>query len=325
MRIGAIVLATEQGLGYLAKDFFDNGLIQTVYIHPHSSRTNHREWYPRESIVDSTEELIEKCDIIIGFETFFDWKVIPKARAKGKKTVFIPMYECSPFPNPYQADLILNPSALDQKYYPQGTQITIPVTATWRERAVAKTFVHNAGNGGIGGRNGTKEVLEAMEHVKSPIRLLVRTQAPLQVESSLSRKVEEDDRIEIRHGTFDDIWSEGDVFLFPEKFNGLSLPLQEAFASGMLVMCGDRFPMNEWLPKEPLIPVSGYHKERLAVEFDLAEFSPVVIAEKIDEWFNRDIKSFSRLGREWNETHNWTRLKGKLEELLLPLLEGQGS
>ncbi len=328
MRIGAIVLATEQGLGYLAKDFYENGIIQKVYIHPHSSRTNHREWYPRESIVDTTDQLIEECDVIIAFETFFDWKVIPKAREKGKKTVLIPMYECTPFPNPYQADLILNPSALDQKYYPQGTEVTIPVTANFRLREKAQVFIHNAGNGGLGGRNGTKEVLEAMQFVKSPIDLIVRTQNTALLSglpSSLKQSIEEDGRIEIRHGTFDDIWSEGDVLIFPEKFNGLSLPLQEAFASGMLIMAGDRFPINTWLPKEPLIPVSSSHKEKLAVEFDMAEFSPEVIAEKIDEWFNKDIKSYSLLGGEWGTKNNWKHQRGIYEGLLSRLLEGQAS
>lgn len=324
--IGAIVFATEQGLGYLAKDFFDNGIINKVYIYPHSSRTNHREWYPRESVVSSIEELIDSCEVIIGFETFFDWTVIPKARAKGKKTVLMPMYECTPFPNPYSPDLILSPSDLDTQYYPNSTRVTVPVSVPFRQRDTARVFIHNAGNGGLGGRNGTKEVLQAMKHVKSPIKLIVRTQVPfLGLESSLIQQVEEDDRIEVRHGSFEDIWSEGDVFLFPEKFNGLSLPLQEAFASGMLVMAGDRFPINTWLPKEPLIPVSKYRKERLAVEFDFAEFSPEAIAIKIDEWFNKDIKSYSLLGGEWGKSHNWKNLKGVYEELMLQLSAAQDS
>jgi len=40
---GAIVLATDQGLGYLAKDFYDNGIINKVLIYKHSRRKNHTE------------------------------------------------------------------------------------------------------------------------------------------------------------------------------------------------------------------------------------------------------------------------------------------
>lgn len=312
-----ICLATDQGLGYLAKSFYDNGLIDYVYIHEHSSRTNHREWYPRESVVSSTDELIERSDVIFGIETFFNWKVIPKAREKGKKTVLMPMYECTPYPNPYVADLILSPSLLDLDYYPGSTLVIVPTGAVPRLRERARVFVHNAGNGGLGGRNGTKELLEALQHVRSPIKLILRSQVPL--------KVPNDPRIDYRLGTFENIWDEGDVFIFPEKFNGLSLPIQEAFASGMLVMCGDRRPMNKWLPTEPLIPVDNYKKERIAVEFSCAQFSPKAIAEAIDEWYDKDISHYSQLGITWGQQNSWNNLKGIYETLLSPSLVEQDS
>lgn len=294
--IGSIVLATEQGLGYMAKDFFDNGVLNIVSIHRHTSRTNHYEWYPNHV---SKEELLEKCDTLLFFETVFDWVFFLKAREKGIKTIIIPMYECSNLK--YLPDEIWSPSLLDKQYYPDSKLVQIPVDIKWKLREKAIVFVHNAGNGGLGGRNGTAELVEAMQYVKSPIKLIINTQTPI--------KWNGDTRITINQGTFDDIWSEGDVFVFPEKFNGLSLPLQEAFASGMLVMCGARFPMTEWLPNEPLIPVKGYHKERIACEFDCAEFSPEDIANTIDSWYNRDITKYSLMGKEYNEKNSWKNLK----------------
>lgn len=318
-KVGAIVLATDQGLGYLARDFFNNGIIDKVYIHPHSSRTNHREWYPGSAVVSSVEELIEECDTIFAIETFFDWKVIPKAREKGKKTVLMPMYECTPHPLPYVPDIILAPSLLDLDYYPDAKLVTVPVDVPSRIRRKAKVFVHNAGNGGLGGRNGTRELLEALQHVSSPIKLILRTQNQKLLEdlpAALKQQIEEDDRIEVRIGTFENIWDEGDVFIFPEKFNGLSLPIQEAFASGMAVMSSDRHPFNKWLPKELLIPVDNYRKERVAVEFDMAELSPEAIGKHIDLWFNRDIQKFSELGITWGQAHSWKLLKSQYWEIL---------
>ena len=55
----------------------------------------------------------------------------------------------------------------------------------------------------------------------------------------------------------------GDVFLFPDKFNGLSLPLQEAYASGMAVMSTGRYPASQWLPNDPMIPVDGYETRKV--------------------------------------------------------------
>jgi len=301
---GSIVLATEQGLGYLAKAFYDNGIIDKIAIHPHSTRKSHTEWYP-DAV--SVSELLE-CDTILFFETPFDLDFMKEAKAKGIKIVFMPMYECS---NPRiveMADVIINPSDLDQEYYPDGIRLNVPVDVKWRKRSVAKVFVHNAGNGGLGGRNGTTELLKAMKHVKSPIKLIVRSQMPI--------KQIDDPRIEYRIGQFDDIWAEGDVFVFPEKFNGLSLPAQEAYASGMVVMSGDRFPMNTWLPKEHLIPVKGTTKERLAVLIDVAEFSPVDIAKSIDNIYGKSIIITSEQGREWAEQNSWEVLAPKYKELL---------
>lgn len=297
---GSIVLATEQGLGYLAKDFYDNGVIDLVSVHPHSSRTNHYEWFPDHCTED---ELLEKCDTLLFFETPFNWKIIVKAREKGIKTILMPMYECTNYPLPYVPDEVWSPSLLDQKYYPDSKLVTIPVNVPWKLRKEALVFVHNAGNGGLGGRNGTKELLDAMQYVRSPIKLIVRSQVPIHVPN--------DPRIDLRIGTFEEIWSEGDVFVFPEKFNGLSLPLQEAFASGMLVMSGDRYPINTWLPRDPLMPVSGYKKEKIAVEFESAIYQPEAIASSIDTWYGRNITNFSLMGKEWGEKNSWQSLKSQ--------------
>jgi len=308
--VGSVVLATQQGLGYLAKSFFDAGIIDKVLIHEHSTRTNHRNWYPRESVVSTQEELLDQCDTLLFFEEVWDWKIIVKARERGIKTVLMPMYECTRSPLPYFPDLILSPSKLDQQYYPGSTLVTIPVEVPWKLRTKAEAFVHNAGNGGLGGRNGTRELLEAMQYVKSPLKLIVRSQVPIPTVN--------DPRIEYRIGQFDDIWSEGDVFVWPEKFNGLSLPAQEAYASGMLVMASKRFPNTEYLLNDPLIPVSGYKKEKLAVEFDSAILKPEDIARTMDFWHGRDITSYSLAGKVWGENNSWNKLKGIYEELLLP-------
>lgn len=304
--IGSIVLATDQGLGYLAKAFFDNGIIDLVSIHKHTTRYNHYNWYP-DSV--SEEELLNQCDTLIFFETPFNWRIIPKARELGIKTILVPMYECTQYPFPYQPDEIWCPSDLDYNFYQEKGEtckkVQIPVDVKWRWRLKAHKFIHNAGNGGLGGRNGTKELIEAFKYVKSGARLMINSQVPIKCI---------DARIKINVGTFSDIWKDGDVFVFPEKFNGLSLPIQEAFASGMLVMAGNRFPMNEFLPKEPLIPVSGYHKEVIAVDFQCAEYNPRDIAQKIDEWYDKDISKFSLLGRKYGETNSWKNLKESLKD-----------
>lgn len=308
-KIGSVVFATDQGLGYLARSFYDHGLINKVYIQPHSSRPTHKDWYRPEDIVARPEDLLE-CDALLFFETPFHWKLIPQARDKGIPTTLIPMFECTPYPLPYEPDNIIVPSGLDLKYYDRGVLIPIPVDVPWRLRKKAKIFVHNAGNLGLGGRNGTDEVIKAMEYVETPVQLIVNSQVPITAPYKKRISVQAGaGRIKIFEGQVqtNELFT-GDVFLFPEKFNGLSLPIQEAFASGMMVMCGDRFPMNSWLPRLPLIPVERYKKERIAVEFDSAQYNPKTIAKTIDEWYGKDISDFSIQGKEWAESVSWSKL-----------------
>lgn len=305
-KVGAIVLATAQGLGYMAKEFYDNGLIDEVIVHRHSTRENHMEWYPNAKT--DYIDFLKSIDILLIFETPFQWKNIPLARDFGVKVVLIPMYECTQFPFPYEPDEVWCPSALDYKYYKDMgkenlKQIQIPVDVPWKLREKALTFVHNAGNGGLGGRNGTSELLQSLEYVKSPIKLIIRSQEH-------NYKVR-DERVTFINATVPkaELWDAGDVFIFPEKFNGLSLPIQEAFGAGMLVMTTNRFPNNDYLPNGPLIRVDHYRQDRYAVKFDVACLNPKDIASCIDNWWDKDISTYSLQGKEYNEKNNWATLK----------------
>lgn len=317
MRIGSIVFATDQGLGYLAKDFFDNGIITDALVLRHGRRKEHDEWFsgqPRIGSVSHLRDSIAMCnwltqmDAMLFLETPFEWGLIDLCRSVGVKTVLSAMHECMPDPLPATPDLFINPSALEQQIY-GGIQINVPVPAAikWHQREQAKVFVHNAGNGGLLGRNGTKELVEAWRYVESPAKLIIRCQEHQSLRIA-------DHRIELITGTvpFEQLYDRGDIFIFPESLNGLSLPLQEAYASGMAVMATDRFPINTWLPQEPLIPVSDYVPTRIARrlrQFSRAIVKPHVIAQTVDQWYGKDIADLSLLGAQWAEQNSWQKLR----------------
>lgn len=318
MRVGSFVYATDQGLGILAKSFYDAKVVTDVMIVRHGRHTTHEDWYPGARCIadlraehwrQEMRDFAAHMDIMLFFETPFHWPIIDDCRRMGVKTALMPMYECMPQRLPCQPDLFINPSHLDQLYYAYGTHIPVPISYPWRQRQRAQVFVHNAGHGGLKGRNGTKELLEAMRYVKSPAKLIIRSQEHINVGNITTHA-----GVEVYNGPteYSQLFARGDVFIFPECFNGLSLPLQEARASGMLVICGDRFPMNRWLPREPLIPVQGYAKERIGPpynEYDRAIFDPRTIAATIDKWYDKDIAAYSEQGREWAESMSWEALR----------------
>ncbi len=306
---GAIGYATDQGLGIQMKAFIEHGIIDQILIQPHSTYENHYEWYTDEQKAKDIDDLLDTCDTLIFMETLFShWRIIPRARERGIKTILICHYECTPSPLPWYPDVLVAPSITDKQYFPDAVHINIPVDMNWKKRTKALTFVHNAGHGGIGGRNGTKELLEAMKHVKSPIKLILRSQNGAYTTT--------DPRIEITNGNvpYDELWASGDVFIIPEKFGGSFLPMQEAFASGMAVMASDR-ANNHWLPKELLIPVESYKRQRISCEFESAVINPIAIAKKIDEVYNMDIEKYSVLGKEWGQKNSWEELKKAYENL----------
>lgn len=337
MRVGSLVYATDQGLGILARSFVQAGVVTDVMVVKHGRHPCHAaEWYPGAPILHGVrshddmlraKQFCDQHDVMFFFETPFIWELIPHCRARNVKTVIMPMHECMPATWPcdehFAPDLILNPSALDQLCFPTGTQVTVPVDpSTWRQRERARVFVHNAGHGGLKGRNGTIELMEAIKLAKSPAQFVIRCQEG----GPLMNIIPTDRRVGVVTRTLPaaELYAGGDVFIFPEKFNGLSLPLQEARAAGMLVMTTDRFPNNDWLPVRPLIKTRAYVRNRIGPpyrEFNEALLDPVAIAEKIDEMYDKDISPYSRDGLEWARENSWEQWLPRYRQILNRLVK----
>lgn len=338
MNIGTVAYTCISGLGLLAKRFFDKGLINRVYTIPHPNYRSY-EWYPAESTYDDIGKFLQGLDGLLIFENAFRTDIVRKAKKRGIKIILMPMYEYTPWPFPIKPDGILCPSNLDFDYYTGRSgyvdsktyagipcfRINVPVEVPYRQRTQAKVFIHNAGHGGKSYRNGTLDLIQAMKHVKTDIKLIIRAQHEEERMLKLVELKGLDDRIRLQMGTVRDeaeLYSEGDVFIFPERFNGLSLPLQEAYAAGMLVMATNRYPMDCWLPIPPLISPSEYKESRIAVSFKEAIHDPKLIAAHIDQWALTDVSSYSELGLQWGINNSWAALLPLYQELIQSIIKG---
>lgn len=363
-RIGMICYATSQGLGYLGRWFHRAGVVHDVMVVRHGRRPTHLDWYP-----EGTRELVTRpfdgpavdawlagVDLVLFFETPFDWSFLQYCRERGKPTVIVGMYECTPERPPHQPTAWVSPSKLDQRYFPGSPYIPVPVPdeVVWRQRTRALTFLHNAGNLGLKGRNGTAELVEAWGLLKCPARLTVRCQDRDGLLQALRgsrcwRAAEPrgpdcwslwDDRLflDCRRDKPDHaaLFADHDVYIAPEKHNGLSLPLQEARAAGMLVVTTDRFPHNNWLPhwvqpigagpdNQPcLIPVTSYTRERVSGGcnvIDRALTTPQAIARTVEAVYGADVAKYSRSGRDYREAMSWSKLGPVWTEYLRSVVE----
>lgn len=328
MRIGTICYCTRQGIGWLPKWFYDQGIITDPVLYRHS-RQNHTEWYPPDTPIvavrnladcEEVKAMVDRVDALLFFETPFDWNVIRLAHQHGKRTYIVPMYECTPRHIPVQPTKWLCPSLLDQRdYFPQSPYLPIPVPPgiKWQQRTEAKRFLHNGGHLGLRGHKGTLEILKAMQYVKSPIEITFTSQDVPGFDRILKECMKLSKggatvRYDISEKPWKELYTDHDVFIMAEKYNGLSLPLAEARASGMLVMTSDRYPMNQWLPSWPLIRVDRTERACISpayMEYAEAIVRPEDIAAKIDALYGRDITNYSLQGRLYGQENSWERLK----------------
>jgi glycosyltransferase involved in cell wall biosynthesis len=331
LRVGTLAYACASGLGNLVRSFHRAGVVTDVMVVRHGRHETYDDWYPgAPQITDmrnpaqqrAARQFVESLDVFLAFETPFIWPLIPHCRQHGVKTVVMPMMECMPEQLPYQPDYFICPSLLDQRYYPdRSVFIPVPVDVPWRQRTRAEVFVANLGHGGMKGRNGAAELAQAIPLVKSPAKFVIRSQE----DPGAWRAVEGDPRVALHFGTvpYEELFATGDVFVHPTKFDALSLPLQEARAAGMLCMTGDRFPMNQWIPPDGLIPIRRYTRERIGPPYnsvDVAHYDPKDIAAKIDAVYGSDLTEYSASGKAWAESMSWDALRPKYMQTLEALV-----
>lgn len=338
MQVGTVCYASDQGIAHLPKWFYDVGVIDRVMVYRHGSRPSNLQWYPPDTLElvqrpfsgPQVDQFLRSVDTMLFFETPFDWSFLAYCRKRNVKTVIVPMYECTPKKIPYLPDKWISPSKLDLQYFPNShfLQIPVPPGIRWQQRYQALRFLHNGGNLGLREHKGTRQILEAFKLLQQPIHLTVRAQdtsglrrivsevfRPLEPNIDLYELVLHSGanlRVEFSPKPYEDLFEGYDVFLMAEKYNGLSLPLIEARAAGMLVVTTDRFPMNDWLPREYLIPVKEYQKASIGgayLEYHEAVVDPVVLAAHLDSLWERNIEDYSLSGKHWAMENSWSVLK----------------
>lgn len=334
MIVGTICYATQSGLGHLAKMFYENGIVSRILIVQHRVyQMFTEEWYPQEARFRANhprevEQFLDGLDVVLAFETVMDqWRTVERAKKQGTKFAIIPMYEWTPQRLPVDPDLVICPSDLDIDYFQHYPNVRLNIPAPdetvipWRQRERAIQFVHNAGHGQVGFAKGTPEVLEAFTQTTSDARLTVRYQHREPELHKLIQRYKGHPKITIEEGDkpYHELFTFGDVYINAERYNGLSLPLQEAYSAGMLVMTTDRYPVNTWLPPGPLFPPERYEKHHIANEIDRAKVDPKTIARYIDTWYDKDIFDYSSYGLEWRQKNSWQALKPKYQDVLQSL------
>ena len=313
MKIGLVARADNSGLGTVSRELYDNLDIERAVVITNGvyktfpERFGSALVYPGSLFTDdAVRAFLQGLDCVVTVETPYNWNLYPIARQMGIKTVMLPMYECLPVQH-QRPDLYICPSLIDMEAV-DGNKVQLPCPVNtdrvwFRKRKKANIFVHNAGHGGLLGRNGTDIFINAIPLVKNPkARFIIRSQTEISLPYN-------DPRVKVQIANFKEYWDlwdlEGDVFVFPHKFDGLSLPVQEALASGMPLITTEMHPFDKWLPSEFLVPAEKTQEIRISRMITASFVSCETLAARIDAMVGKNIEEQSMLAGAIGEELSW--------------------
>jgi glycosyltransferase involved in cell wall biosynthesis len=302
MRLGLIARADSRGLGIQTKAFHDNlHPTKTMVVDCPSANPLpiRRDWYPGATWINGLPTVTDLrawlagLDVVYTAETGYSKALWTEARRAGVKTVLHANYEF--LDRTDTPSLWAAPSLWHIDDFP-AARLHLPVPIDTRrfdfhetsrpDSDIARRFLHIVGRPAIHDRNGTADLIAALEHVTARIRVTIKCQDPHYVRPLL-RKARIPANVEIfaSAGDTENYWDNyrgHDVMVMPRRFGGLCLPAQEAIGAGMPVIMPNISPNNTWLPPEWLTPAQHVGSFTARQRIDYYNTDPQALAALID-------------------------------------------
>lgn len=309
MKLGLIARMDNSGLGIQTWEAYRHlkpHKTMVIDFHAYKDMLQYPERYSEGDVTFVTsvpapkdiDTFLNDIDILFTCETPYTYVMIDAARSRGIKVLIQPNYEFAgwiknkalPLPDAFGV-----PSKWHYDQFPEP-KIYLPVPiATDRFKPntseSARQFLHMVGMPAANDRNGTIDLIEALEFVKSNIVMTFTCQRRGYVEELIrGRTLPRNVRIVVKNDNVANYWQvyDGfDVLVMPRRYGGLCLPVNEALGAGMPVIMPDCSPNNLWLPKEWL--VSGvvsfkFQPGRLGNEIEVFKTQSRALAAKIDQF-----------------------------------------
>ncbi len=273
MNIGIVTTWFERGAAYVSRAYAEIlSREHHVYIYarggetfgkgdPNWDKPNVR-WTTNASVIidkDDFENWIQQyqIELIIFNEQEHWWYPILWAHDAGVKTVaYIDYYRKRMIPWFSSYDALWcntqrhysvfkdHPGSL---FIPWGTDLDLYKPKS-HEPNRNLVFFHSAGMGGINLRKGTDILVKSFVNVKGSAELIIHSQVPLSnYGEEISNLINNDHRIKFIEQTVPapGLYHLGDIYVYPNRLDGIGLSVTEALACGLPVICTDAAPCNE--------------------------------------------------------------------------------
>lgn len=273
MNIGIVTTWFERGAAYVSKAYYETlSKKHNVFIYARGGEEygiNDPNWnnYPvtwaenRSLKIDKIEfeEWIKRnqIEIILFNEQEHYWPPILWANKLGVKTVgYIDYYKKRMIKWFSIYDMLLCNTKRhysvfswhkNAKFIPWGTNIDL-FLPQGKNASGKVVFFHSAGLGGINFRKGTDLLVKAFQNVKGPAELIIHAQIESEkFGNDISKLINSDKRITFINRTVPapGLYHLGDVYVYPNRLDGVGLSVTEALSCGLPVICTDSPPCNE--------------------------------------------------------------------------------
>lgn len=187
----------------------------------------------------------------------------------------------------------------------------------------ATHFTHIVGRPAVHDRNGTTDLLKALQFVKSEVTVTVRCQQPGYVSGLVHQhRIKTPANVTLRLDSADvpHYWDNyaGDVLVMPRRFGGLCLPVNEALGAGMPAIMPAIEPNTDWLPSEWLVPAVKQGSFMCKQRVDYYSVDVLELAHTIDRFASQPdlyVKARDEASRLRDE-YSWDTLKPRYLEVL---------
>lgn len=328
MNLGLIARRDNTGLGYQTLAYYKHFQpVKTMVID--LSRLNgnpqNLDWYPNEMVVDcfpnrlEMKQFLKGLDVVLMAETPMNYELYSLAREMGVKTANVENWEFFDHiakPELPLPDLIIMPSTWrlqEAQIFAENHNIKCvylhhPVDRQeipFRQRTTHKVF-HIAGKPAAHDRNGTWDALLAYPELR------VITQDERFATQIRSRFSHSDVFTKVSYKRLYDM---GDILVFPRRYGGNCLPLNEALSAGIPVIMPDISPNNYLLPKEWLVPAKVRDRFIPRTKVEIYEVNPYELREKIIQ-VQDNIAEESLKADKIADSISWDNLKDKWVKVL---------
>jgi len=297
---------------------------------PFNGHEQHFEWYenfnhektygyPRN---DQLRFMLDDITHVLVCETPMNHNLFKMCKARGIKSYLVGNYEFLDFirsdvPLP---DQLIMPSTWNIEKIADKNPVVIPTPIfpndfkearkTNFNRSGRKRFLHVVGKLATNDRNGTNELLQALQHTTRDFELVIKSQHPLDIDIQDERV-----RLDTRNApTEQDLYRDFDALIFPRRYGGQSLVVNEALLSGLPVIM-PRISPNEFL--NPHWLVDAVPKEIFQAKTEVQTYSviPEKLAQRIDWLVDTDLSQQKILAFATGHQFSDSVIKKKYEDL----------